>query len=266
MKIKTSAQRGLGGFAILVVAAILGVAMAQMEEGVNVSFALPESSVTLNEPIFVDFSIHNGLTESIRFDLGKDLKTNFDFMITHPDGSKVQAPRLPTGGIGQIGKRSLVPKTTYTQRLLLNEWYQINAPGEYTIEAKLTGQIETASGKAVTPQVSGSIHLKIHTRNPDKLKKICEDLVRTTIESLTVADAIKAALILSYVQDPVAVPYLEQVLKQAKWGKREAITGLGRIHNEEAIKILTAVAEGENEELKSAARAALSRLDSQPID
>lgn len=253
-------------FFVVIILSGVSEAMPKMEENVKISFAVSESIVTLHEPIFIDFAISNGLTEETQFDLGKDRKGNFEFIITQPDKSKVSVGKLPIGGIGAIGRLLLKPKTTYTQRLLLNEWYQLSTPGKYIIKAKLTNRIETALGKTILPKTEEVIHLKVLPRNSEKLEKICDFLAKTTIESKSVAEAKQAVLTLSYIQDSIAVPYIEQVLKQSIWGKHEAIAGLGRIANEKAIKILTTIVKSNDDELKAVAQSALSKQDLKVID
>jgi HEAT repeat protein len=46
------------------------------------------------------------------------------------------------------------------------------------------------------------------------------------------------ALLLSYVEDPIAVPYLSQLLDAHKLVEKIAVSGLERIGDEESVKIL----------------------------
>jgi hypothetical protein len=43
---------------------------ALAQGAVTMSFSIPESTVSLHEPVYIQFSIHNGLNEGVRFDLG----------------------------------------------------------------------------------------------------------------------------------------------------------------------------------------------------
>ena len=74
--------------------------MVRNFEEITFSFTLSVSNITLYEPVFVDLSVHNGLSESISFDLGHNRKSNFEFSITEPDGAIVRPPRLSEEGLG----------------------------------------------------------------------------------------------------------------------------------------------------------------------
>jgi hypothetical protein len=212
--------------------------MVRSFEGVTFSFTLLISNTTLCEPVFVDLSVHNGLSERISFDLGHNRKSNFEFSITEPDGAIVRPPRLSEDGLGRLGKISLEPDEKYTQRLLANEWYQFVEPGDYGIEIKLANLIVTQSGSMVEPEPSRPLALHIHPRHPKQLDQVCQNLSRIAIESSDVEVAAEAALALSYVCDPIAVPYLEKALREGRSAWQYAIPGLARIGNAEAMGIL----------------------------
>ena len=85
-----------------------------------------ESGAGLFDPLYAIFSVQNNTGEVIQLDLGLDRKEAFEFSITSPDGAVHQTGKLqhdPDGGFGAIGNVSIAPGQTYSQRLLLNEWY-----------------------------------------------------------------------------------------------------------------------------------------------
>jgi len=67
----------------------------------------------------------------------------------------------------------------------------------------------------------------------------------------------EAGRALSYVNDPVAVPYLRRVLKESFFGKELAIEGLVRIRNAEAVETLQSSLEIGDSELRAQIKAAL---------
>ena len=69
---------------ILISSLVLGLSvwgLCQGQQGVDVSFALQNSSVTLHEPVVINLSIHNDLAEQASLDLGYDREGNFQFSI-----------------------------------------------------------------------------------------------------------------------------------------------------------------------------------------
>jgi PBS lyase HEAT-like repeat len=236
------------------------------ENIVTTLFTLPVSHVTLHEPIFVDFLIYNELAETIQFDLGHNRKSNFVFTIIQPDGAVITLPRLSTEGIGRIGRLSLEPRNRYVQRLLLNEWHHFISLGNYQIQAQLLNSIQTQSGIPIHPKPSDPLSLHIHCRDPERLQQICQTLAHVAIQSNVVLEATEAALALSYIQDPIAIPFLEQELKQGKFVQSYAIYGLGRIANAEAIALLLSTARHGEQEIASLARFVLYELKEKTQD
>lgn len=73
-----------------------------------------------------------------------------------------------------------------------------------------------------------------------------------------------AALVLADVDDPIVVPYLERALRSGKYVEGRVIEGLARVGNEDAARILIAVAKESpawppNVETAAGTRATLAR-------
>lgn len=224
------------------------------------AFSLIASDVTLHEPVFVDFSIHNELEENITFDLGHDRKSNFEFTITKPDGSRLRVPRLSEEGLGRVGRISVESGESYRQKLLVNEWYQFVQPGKYKLSVGLVVPASTRSGRTIEVMSNDDLVLQIHPRNPAKLEDVCRNLTQVALTLTDVEESTNAVIVLSYINDPIAVPYLEEVLERGK-GWQYAIPGLGRIANKRAIDALVSVMEKRNPEMGSSlARFVLEQL------
>ncbi|HKP51305.1 MAG TPA: hypothetical protein VJ183_01490 [Chloroflexia bacterium] len=241
--------------------------MTHIQGRVIISFSLPLAIVTLHEPVLVDFSIRNGLEEGIQFDLGHNRKRNFDITITEADGPVIQVPRLSEEDLGRLGKLCLKPQEKYTQRLLLNEWYDFAEPGSYKIEGRLSTPIQTLSGREANPGFLTPMSLQVLPRNPERLRKVCQALLHTAVESADVAEATEAVLALSHIRDPLAVPYLEEALSKRRLVWPYAIPGLARIANAEAIEVLISTMEGRDPEAgASLARAVLYEVQKKTKD
>lgn len=220
--------------------------------GVTILFTTPESKVSLHEPVYVRFSIQNGLDEDVRFDMGLDGRHNFEFSVKGPDGSLIRIPPRPyppyvSGNPAE--KAPLAPGKTFTKTLLLDEWYQFPVPGRYVVEAKLGGQVETVSGTPIAPAAATEIPIQVTPRDPKRLKSVCEELTKKAM-NLNAQEALSASYALSYMDDPVAVPYLGRVLDESFHGKLNAIGGLERVGNPEAVHILTSYSAKAVPELK----------------
>lgn len=54
----------------------------------------------------------------------------------------------------------------------------------------------------------------VQPRNEEQLKRICQMLAAEAIRAKDVGTAAKVGEILSYIHDPIAVPYLVEVLQE----------------------------------------------------
>jgi hypothetical protein len=232
------------------------------QEGVDVSFTMTEASLSLHEPIFVEFSLHNSGAEVIRLDLGSNRERNFTFAITKDGARTAQARLAEAGGMGRGGKISLSPNETYRQRLLLNKWYQIAEPGEYVVQARLVDSIHTESGVPIKSPDAQEIRVSVGSRDPERLGRVCAKLEEVTLGSSDYETRAEAALALSYVRDPVAVPHLGEVLKRGGVLRGVAIEGLVRVGTPEAVEILRSNLKTPDQELKVQIKAALEEIKS----
>jgi HEAT repeat protein len=104
------------------------------------------------------------------------------------------------------------------------------------------------------------MRLKVLGRDEKRLADACERLAKRATEAdYQVARA--AALALRYVQDPVAVPYLDRVLAKGDRGvKGFAVAGLASIGTTDAINKLTSHLNSDDAQLRSQIQAALSQI------
>src|SRR6516164_494163 len=92
--------------------------------GVDVTFLLPSESVTLYEPIFVNYSVENRMVEPIHLDLGLARKDNFEFSVS----AGLWAHRTKSiyeqsaDALYRPGTVTLAPSTVLRGRLVLSEW------------------------------------------------------------------------------------------------------------------------------------------------
>jgi hypothetical protein len=153
--------------------------------------------------------------------------------------------------------------------LLINEWFDLSQIGAYTISVNLLTSIQSGNGRVVAKGANFRSTFEITSRNPKKLQEICADQLTQITTSNTYEQAMNAATMLSFIQDPVAVPFLERVLK-LKMNRimieQAAIEGLGRIGNTEAVQALIRALSAPNAESTSYIRYALYIIESKTAD
>ena len=219
--------------------------------------------ITASEPLYVALAVENRSSERVRFNLGLNRKQNIEFIITGP-GETVRSVSLPSGGtadgnFGLVGRVDLEPHDTYTQRLLFNEWYAFRQPGHYTVELQ-SNLIESAGF------LSGSARFEVDVRPRDEvvLWQVCSDLVTEALSST--ASGSEAATALAYINDPVAIPFLNLLLESGEGVEDIAVEGLGRIGTREAVDVLIAYAGISNTETRLSIARVLSRVEGESSD
>jgi hypothetical protein len=195
-------------------------------------------SITLNEPVTIQMRIENGLKEMVNVDLGADRKANLNFKIVQPNGYSIQPPSFNPFGAVPIGKFSIGPGQTYSQEIILDEWYKPAQLGDYKVEVSLARPFRTDSEKTVETVTGGELAFRVGPRDVKVLNDRCGQLVDEVLHGQSDSEKAEAALTLSYIRDPVAVPYLGQVLKNGGELGGFAVDGLVRIRNAQAIAIL----------------------------
>jgi hypothetical protein len=216
---------------------------AQQLRRLRVEFAAEELRYPLYAPVYAVVSVQNDLDEAIGVDFGRNSKSSFTFSLTLPDGRKIDVPYPSADGLSLSGPRSLEPGETYKQRVLLNEWHHFYAPGVYTVQLKidaLEASFETATGDSVVPLPIERIVVWIGPRDDGQLGRVCRELLALALSDGPVQERVDAADALSRVMDPIAIPYLKQIIEQGVSVQQYGIQGLSRIRNTEAIEILIA--------------------------
>jgi hypothetical protein len=237
---------------------------------VDVQYQFQESSVTLHEPVVVLFSLHNGLAEPATLRLGADCQTQFfQFSLTTPDGRTLKSFRNPADYVSVVifgsGKTEVEPEADYHQSILMNEWFPFETVGTYWLKAELTSGIEIAD-KASPPPQSQSIRLEVRQRDPVRLENVCAALARQIVDRPSVEDWQFPTRMLSSIPDPIAVPYLSQVLRSDKGTERFVIPALERIATDEAVEVLVSALDDKSGDTAELARQSLGRMQDRITD
>jgi hypothetical protein len=239
----------------------------QVSKRVDVHFRFQEKTVTLHEPVVVFFEVHNGLSQPITVTVGALVRQFFELALTTPEGRVLH--KDPFGGQIDIvtagsGKIIVEPGSTYREPLVMNEWFSFASQGTYSLTSRLTSEIETEDGGFLAEKETAQI--RIIQRDPARLSKICADLAKQVEVAATVGAAQFPARALSYVDDPIAVPYLARVLSAHTLAYEKAVTGLERIGNDEAVEVLLSALNDNYGDIAELATRSLGRMQDRIAD
>lgn len=209
--------------------------------GCPYSLTAAKTNFSRHEPILLTLAIANYSYEPMPVSLGYDREGAFLFTLKRANGSVIELPRKRMReGLSRLGNFSVEPRQTYTQQLILNEWYDFRDPGVYEITASLV------KGRHQEEKVCLTSRFKIEIVPFDtaQVQQTCSELVETIRKNThnfgNASDAVKA---LQAVKHPVVVPFLEEALKANHGVSGYVISGLEEIGNEEAVKVLTPLLE-----------------------
>ena len=206
---------------------------------IDVHFKFQDSAVSLHEPVVVLFEVHNRLSQPITVTVGSLFRQFFEFSLTTPDGQVLHRETTPPPTVVTIeGQDKIVvtPGGDYKEPLVMNQWFPFSTQGTYSLTSKLSSDIETQDGSI---RVAGQTEqLRVNPRDPVRLNKICAELAKQVQMATDVEVARFPTLELSHVEDPIAVPYLAQVIRAHTLAYASAIPGLERIGNDDAVEVL----------------------------
>lgn len=228
--------------------------------GVRTSFTFQSTRVTLHGPVYIHFSIYNGLAEPIRFDLGANAESKFKFSIKDQTGTIHRVGPLREPPFSSPGRVELSPGKSFKKVLLLNRWYQFKTPGKYRVRPYLAASIGTATGTATPMGISPTLDIDILPRDPKRLRAVCAKLAAIATSPAS-GVALGAAQTLGYVLDLEAVPFLVKVAEAGDPAVRStAVRGLARISSEEGLVAVLREAGPIDEGLRSAIERAARNL------
>jgi PBS lyase HEAT-like repeat len=223
-------------FLLIVAISIPAACQKADKSGVQIGYEFQAQHVTLHEPVMLSFHVMNATTKPLNLDLGMDRKGGFGFSVTRPDGTKVTLPPFTARGLARVGKVVVQPAEAYSQNLLLNEWYEFSMIGKYEVEGRLVNPIVSDSTSEKDAGFRQSI--EVGPRDELSLTKTCDALAAKVEVSPASEQAHEAAFALSFVKDPIAVPYLRRALLADKTVALSVVNGLEMIGNGAAVQAL----------------------------
>jgi hypothetical protein len=219
-----------------------------------ITFAPERGTFTLHEPVFVEMTISNVGSSDSRIDLGKNRKTHVAFDLAGPAGEARGTLRLSESGAGATGVISLPAGEAYRQQILLTEWFPFRESGSYS----LVGKVDNG------PQAA--FRIVIGPRDDAALVQVCIDLA-TRILGAAGIEQWRLVQALSYIEDPIAVPYMGRVILAEKRFSTPLISALARIGTAAAVEaIILAFDQKEDQDLREFARTTLVGLAERTTD
>lgn len=226
-----------------------------------VDISLEKNTLTQREPTIVDITVRNSSADTVDFDPGYD-KEGIDIKVTDPKGLvwKKQLP-APHEGMRFSNAVHVEPGSTNVTFLLLNNWFSIDEVGDYQIDVTLYSPNEIPIHRK--DGISARLTLDVLSRDDERLESACADLAKRIKSAPSASAALVAAEALSKVDDPIAVPFLVEVL-----GRRDftalMIGALAHMKTDAALNALTSAAHSNDQEISSLARSALANRAPHP--
>lgn len=237
----------------------------RVQDQVSLDYNVERKVVTLHEPIVLFFTVHNEQAKRITLNLGGDRNEFHELSVKTPEGKIRRSGPLSGGGLSRIGTVVIQPGGEYQQELLLNQWFRFDSIGTYVVTAQPRTNVDI--GEFATLQSPNySAEIEVRPRDVERLRTTCSNLANQVEAASDATAARQPALVLSYIEDPVAVPYLSQILLARKLTEYAAVAGLERIGNAEAITVLVSALDNPYDDIASSARMALRRLEGRPSD
>jgi hypothetical protein len=188
--------------------------------------------------VLVQYAIRNQLSETVGIDFGVSIERAFRFRIVDPSEKSWDISPPLRSGIMPVPRWRLTPGQSRSGELLLNKWFRFDQPGSYEIESAMAVAVTTSLGKVIPQTATATLSLAIRPRDEEQLRQRCQSLAREAMRTSNAASALRAGEILSYIDDPVAVPYLAEVVRESWGASYLGVEGLARIHSLPAIEAM----------------------------
>jgi hypothetical protein len=255
---------------VLTTVILIGEASSLASGDVKTSYVFASPSFSLHEPVILKFRIHNDSGQPVRVDLGRNYVENLLVTITLPDGMTIVVPPIRRDGAARIGRFDLANGREFAQDLILNEWTDFKTAGVYGIEIHLAKPVQDADGITIQSGSQPDAYVgavEITPENPVRLASVRRLFAEKAEKSSSFEEAQDAALPLSYVDDPIAVPYLQRVLVAKRGVGLTALNGLERVGDSSAVNVLiSALTMTDDPSIPVMARAALERISGATAD
>jgi len=245
---------------------------------VTISYMIPETRVSVREPILVEFALVNQSPGPVVVDLGLNRTAAFVISFSHDDG-RMLASRISVGIVPPspyfVAPDIVTRAPTFTvgaaqiyrQRLLLNNWFSFDRAGSFQVDLDMPSPIFSQEGARLTV-AGGSFRtlIEVDPYDPRRLSDKCSKLLQEITNTDLANDRLEFGTALTSVEDPVAVPYLLRLLTDTIIAERRAIAMLERIGTREAVEALIVSCQHRDQGIAKMSADALQRMEHRTID
>lgn len=214
-------------------------------------------TVSLHEPVLVTIRVTNPSLAPLFVNWGDVYSENgnFEITVTAPDGSIKRLP--PAMSVLRIAPERVAPQRTFEDSYVLDRWFDFSRVGQYQIKIKFTGAVST-SNAAVDVRRDGNLDVRVGEQDADRLRSICREWRDIVLHTSLARPRSRAAQALAYVRDPVAAPFLREIIEGDTGFSGDAWEGLVRIGGQPARNELEILLGNPNTAAK--ARVTLARI------
>jgi hypothetical protein len=149
------------------------------------------------------------------------------------------------------------PGAAAVSSIVLNDWFDFDKVGVYRIDLSVSPLSDSPRADMQVPDTP--LTLTVLPRDEASLASACGDLVIRLRDSKSVEVHRTAAKALAKVDDPAAVPFLAEALKQRDF-RPLIIEALVHLNTPDAVKALVSASRSGDDETSRLARAALMGL------
>jgi len=231
----------------------------------GLAYSLESDAVSAREPVGLSVTVSNKSDQAIAVDFGREGTQNLTFSVLSPDGStKTIVPPLRKG-LAPRGDFKILPGKSLAKHIVLNEWFDFTAVGQYRIEVRLTSPITDLQGEVVATDPGTQLSLDVLPEDDSQLQKTCARLLAEISSSSSYAQAEGAGKKLAAIADPIAVPYL---LRATSLWHLEPITipTLSKIGDATAVDALIVLLNSKDSDATALSRSSLMDLKGRLTD
>ena len=214
----------------------------------DVSFTPDKTELLVGEPLWVTFSATNNSPAPVGFPIGGDYRATgrperFHITAADANGQAVPDPITHSGMGGGIGTtRRLARGERYTERLLVNRWCALDAPGTYTVKCTRTLNLVTGTEDDSRLPEEALPALPVETEIPVTLSAAdaaLGKLVRESVNRLQGgADLDEQFEAWARMKNRVALPAVVELARRPGEHQRSAIQWLSLYGAADAVDVL----------------------------
>jgi hypothetical protein len=218
--------RGTAERPVALIAMTLGLGMssashAREPQQVTLAYDIPVTAVSLGEPVVMTVLLRNESDAPVDIDLGQSPEDRFRYELRAPDGTTRMIQPTERLRLAPSGRGAVPPSLWVKHEVILDEHLDFGREGRYTLVVRFDGKVAPRS-TAVVASVprERTFNITVLPRDPERLRQFCALNLAETLAGPP--RTTEAARRLIYVRDPVAIPFI-----------RDMITTGGAYHAEE---------------------------------